>query len=712
MRARSESTAGFAVNLTKRLGVRASRVAYRPMPLLIGCIISSVTLWAAVGCTPVGPSDDQDATSRPVEPEEYDVDIVGDGRVSQSLTARLVTLTAIPDPGWHFAGWFGDVESELNPLQIDADAVSSIGVRFEADEDVAPALDSDGDGVVDAVDACAATPGDLFVDDSGCAASQRDIDADGVPDDVDQCADTLADSVVDGDGCAATQRDGDGDSVVDSDDSCPVTPTGETVDDQGCSAGQRDSDGDGVADDVDQCADTSAGSVVDGDGCSAAQRDSDGDGVNDQVDECEDTPAAAVVDSVGCEIPPAADADGDGVSDDVDQCPGTLAGSAVDDNGCDASQRDTDGDGVADSVDACLFTPDDVAVDATGCRLPVCGNGDVESGETCDPPSCNVCDTNCQTIDALGTPTWSVLDVNGADETQTGALSGVWGSGPDDVFTVGGTDVQGEAYHFDGTSWSTMTVPVGKKLLIWVFGFGPSDVYAVGLGGAVLHYDGNASLEWTAQDSGVDVNLWGIWGSSPSDMWMVGGDAFGGDPLILHYDGVQNGTFTPTPVPTIDRTNAHALFKVWGIGSKVFAVGQQGLILEHASGTWSQMESGTTDDLISLWGTSETNVVAVGGRAFGRITHYDGASWDATVETGMQGLNAVYMAQPDEALIGGINGTVFTYDPGTQAAASEASNTLQTIHAIWMDCYGKAYAVGGMFNPPFSGIALMRSLDN
>ena len=39
------------------------------------------------------------------------------------------------------------------------------------------------------------------------------------------------------------------------------------------------------------------------------------------------------------------------------------------------------------------------------------------------------------------------------DTTAAGSLSGVWGSSPNDVFIVGGTDVGGEIYHYDGSSW-------------------------------------------------------------------------------------------------------------------------------------------------------------------------------------------------------------------------------------------------------------------
>ena len=41
--------------------------------------------------------------------------------------------------------------------------------------------------------------------------------------------------------------------------------------------------------------------------------------------------------------------------------------------------------------------------------------------------------------------------------------------------------------------------------------------------------------------------------------------------------------------------------------------------------TWTAMNSGTTDNLFAVWGTSATNVFAVG--ANGTILRYNGAVW-------------------------------------------------------------------------------------
>ena len=76
--------------------------------------------------------------------------------------------------------------------------------------------------------------------------------------------------------------------------------------------------------------------------------------------------------------------------------------------------------------------------------------------------------------------------------------------------------------------WTQM-VSFSTADLYGVWGTGPEDVFAVGSGGAILHYDGE---EWSVQDSGVTVRLYAVWGSSSSNVFAVGG---GGS--ILRYDG-------------------------------------------------------------------------------------------------------------------------------------------------------------------------------
>ncbi len=295
------------------------------------------------------------------------------------------------------------------------------------------------------------------------------------------------------------------------------------------------------------------------------------------------------------------------------------------------------------------------------------------------------------------------------DASVTGALSSVWGSSASDVFVVGGSPGAGEIYHFDGSSWSEMEVPANVSLLVWVYGFSSDQVFAVGEDGSAVRYDGVA---WTKLETGTTEDLWGIWGAAPDEMWVVGGSIGEGDPALLRFNA-DDDSFTPVAVPANDR-NATSLFKVWGIGSKVFAVGERGLIIEYDGSTWAQVPTGADadEDFVSLWGTSEDNIVAVGGRSSARISVYDGTSWNTTKPAGVPGLNAVFMAEPGLAVVGGTNGYCGAFNPETLELTAESAPTNQTVHALWASSAARFFGVGGRFSAPYTGLALVRVLGD
>jgi len=155
-----------------------------------------------------------------------------------------------------------------------------------------------------------------------------------------------------------------------------------------------------------------------------------------------------------------------------------------------------------------------------------------------------------------------------------------------------------------------------------VWGSSATDVFAVGGGGTISHYDG---INWIPMDSGINDSLsgvWlsGVWGSSASDVFAVGGhcDGFAYHSIILHYDGL---TWSQVESGITGR-----LKDVWGSsGTDVFAVGDGGAILHYNGQTWSFMKSGTTNELENVWGTSSADVFTVGWN--GTILHYNGNTW-------------------------------------------------------------------------------------
>lgn len=136
-----------------------------------------------------------------------------------------------------------------------------------------------------------------------------------------------------------------------------------------------------------------------------------------------------------------------------------------------------------------------------------------------------------------------------------GPLRGIWGSGPEDIFVVGGT---AGAYsedrpilaHFDGSGWQHLSPPLPTAVTA-VWGIGPCNVYALAVtvedinGGIVeyaslIHYNGE---RWAPVEGLPRLAPWGLWGAGPEAVFLrrVNG------PLIL-FDGTAGSVVWETPL--------------------------------------------------------------------------------------------------------------------------------------------------------------------
>jgi len=190
--------------------------------------------------------------------------------------------------------------------------------------------------------------------------------------------------------------------------------------------------------------------------------------------------------------------------------------------------------------------------------------------------------------------TWSYSVVTTAD------LNAVWGTASDNVFAVGNA---GTIVHYDGTTWSAMNSGTTNDLY-GVCGTSDNTVFAVGDAGTILRYDGTEWVKFPMISVPTNQDLKAVWANSSVDAFAVGD---GG--TILHYLGVK--------WLTMDSNTSVNLRDVWGIpsGSTVFAVGESGVALKWtALGGWLEMsmDPEMTRDLNGVWGSSSTDVYAVG----------------------------------------------------------------------------------------------------
>lgn len=218
----------------------------------------------------------------------------------------------------------GDTIADLHEGSDDLD-----GDGLPNDQD----LDSDGDGLDDALEAGDADLATLPVDtDVDGMSDYLDLDSDGDCGlDAEQVDDTDGDAVLD-----AHDLDDDGDGLSDLDereDCAPVDSDGDGVPDHR----DLDSDGDGLSDAEET---GPSGGALDSDGDGRPDHrdlDSDGDGVPDAEEGAGDTDGDGLSDAQDD------DSDGDGISDAEERVLGT-----------DPLDRDSDGDGFTDLAEQAI----------------------------------------------------------------------------------------------------------------------------------------------------------------------------------------------------------------------------------------------------------------------------------------------------------------------------------------------------------------------
>ena len=133
-----------------------------------------------------------------------------------------------------------------------------------------------------------------------------------------------------------------------------------------------------------------------------------------------------------------------------------------------------------------------------------------------------------------------------------------------------------------------------RDYLVAVWGSSASDIFAVGRGGAILHYDGET---WKGMSTGtidytsVELRLEDVWGTGPDDVYALGcfHEGIGGclQDTIVHYDGRS--------WKSVLLSEPYALDHIWGSSSNdVYVVG--GDRMWHYDGNiWSHVDLGTAE---------------------------------------------------------------------------------------------------------------------
>jgi hypothetical protein len=222
---------------------------------------------------------------------------------------------------------------------------------------------------------------------------------------------------------------------------------------------------------------------------------------------------------------------------------------------------------------------------------------------------------------------WSIVSPG-----LNGSLSGVAAVSANNIWAVGmGPSIK----HWDGNNWSVIDSPpspTGIGTLSGVAVVSNNDVWAVGVSmfssfPIIEHWNG---INWSIVpslgygDSGLD----GIAVVSANDIWAVGTSS---STLIEHWDG---STWSVIPSPNPAEAQNSILYGVavvsandiWAVGS-----GNDNALIEHWNGiNWSIVPSpnGTYAHLLGIAAVSANDIWAVGVGVNGTLTdHWDGSTW-------------------------------------------------------------------------------------
>jgi hypothetical protein len=317
-------------------------------------------------------------------------------------------------------------------------------------------------------------------------------------------------------------------------------------------------------------------------------------------------------------------------------------------------------------------------------------------------------------------PSKVALEWQIAGSALPSALLSVSARSAADVFAVGADKGKGPlVVHFDGRAWQTLATGFRGDLW-WVHAFPNGPVFAAGQGGMILRYD-DKGFARIATPAFARQTIYGLWGLSPSDFYVVGGAA-GRDGFVWHFDGER---FTPVELPLgLPRTakgELPGLFKVWGKGDDVWVVGGAGTIL-HRNGMepFALLPSGTAETLFTVHGAGK-RVYFVGGGAQGVLLEsVDGNAPKVITPVGAPLLQGVFASATSGTWAVGERGQVYTASGNDATAATSAQGaqgaqgplaspepfvlsdtrldgtfTAQSLHATTVTPEGEVWAVGG-----------------
>jgi hypothetical protein len=190
--------------------------------------------------------------------------------------------------------------------------------------------------------------------------------------------------------------------------------------------------------------------------------------------------------------------------------------------------------------------------------------------------------------------TWTTTKLPISTTLPDLSMSSISGSSPSDIWAAGTASTEGVEHrkvapvleHFNGSTWSNVTVPVATGGVTSVVDISPTDAFAID-GGSLIQWNGSTwSVVNATTQTGAAVSGAALAALSPTDVWLAG---------VTTLDNFNGTTWTSIPVPSTaaltpagqmlaepDAATAVGPGTVWFVGETITANGGE---LPYAMGT-------------------------------------------------------------------------------------------------------------------------------
>jgi len=230
--------------------------------------------------------------------------------------------------------------------------------------------------------------------------------------------------------------------------------------------------------------------------------------------------------------------------------------------------------------------------------------------------------------------------------------------------------------------------------------------------------DDSAVGPWTPMNSNTTVNLYGVWGSAGDDVYAVGYGPSDFHGTVMRYDGTSWTQFANVG----EWPNA-----VWGTAhDDIYIVdgAPKGAVWHYDGSIWSEMNWVIDASLTSMWGSSSSDIFAVGtafsdddddsaangnyaavvrgaarsgkpketANSYGVILHYDGHDWTQMSTQYVPGFLGIWGSAQSDVFASGTFVYVLHYDGSSW---SEMDTGGYGMAALWGDSNADVFGGDG-----------------